>query len=96
MDELRFEWNPQKAESNKRKHRVSFELAKQAFRDPHLKIELEGYDHGEERWRAVGQVGHTLLLVSCTIREEGGIEVVRIISARKAEPQERHGYEGDT
>ena len=96
MNDIRFEWNPQKAEANKRKHQVSFELAKQIFRDPHLMIALEGNEHGEERWRAIGQAGHAIILVSCTIREEKGLEVVRIISARKAQPQERRRYEGNS
>ena len=96
MNDICFEWNPQKAEANKRKHRMGFELAAQVFQDPHVKIEFEGLDHGEERWRVVGQVGHAIIRVSCTIREEGGLEIVRIISARKAQPQERRRYEGDS
>ena len=90
----RFEWNAEKARTNVRKHRVSFELAKQVFADSFVKIEVEGYEHGEERWSAVGQVGRALLVVSYTSREEEDEETIRIISARKAEPRERRRYEG--
>jgi uncharacterized DUF497 family protein len=91
--DTRFTWDAHKAELNERKHRVSFELTKQVFADPLVKIELEGYEYGEERWRAVGQVGRTLLIVSYTSREEEDQETIRVISARKAEPHERRRYE---
>ena len=53
---------------------------------------------GEERWQACGKVeGATLLMVAHIIREEVDdgtvMEVVRIISARRAEPKERRRYE---
>ena len=32
--EIRFEWDPVKAKSNFRKHRVSFEIAARVFADP--------------------------------------------------------------
>jgi hypothetical protein len=91
-----FEWDSHKAKQNFRKHGISFDLAKQIFRDTFLKLELEGYDHGEERWRAIGQIGRSILIVSCTIREEEGCEIVRLISARNAHPQERRRYEGNS
>jgi uncharacterized DUF497 family protein len=94
--EPRFEWDARKAERNERKHRVSFELAKQVFGDPLVQIELEGYEHGEERWRAVGQIGRTLFVVSYTSDEKGDEETIRIISARRAEPQEHRRYERDS
>jgi len=37
--------------------------------------------------------GVVLLLVAHTVREEGDIEVIRIIAARRAEPRERRNYE---
>jgi uncharacterized DUF497 family protein len=58
----------------------------------------ERVQDGEERWQACGEVeGLSLLIVAHTIREEledgNEIEVVRIISARRAEPKERRRYE---
>ena len=49
---------------------------------------------GERRWQTLGMVeGVLLLLVAHTFLEEGDVEVVRIISARRAERQERRRYE---
>lgn len=91
---LRFEWDPPKAARNKAKHKLSFELAKEVFFDPFVLTELDGYEHGEERWRTIGAIGSALVLVIHTTREnEAGEEVIRIISARRAEPKERRHYE---
>jgi uncharacterized DUF497 family protein len=92
-DDVRFEWDSRKAEANKRKHGISFDFAKLVFRDALVKLELESYDHGEERWRSTGQIGRAIIVVSHTIHEKDGVEIVRIISARRAQPQERRRYE---
>jgi uncharacterized DUF497 family protein len=90
---LRFEWNAQKAASNIRKHGIGFEVAKLIFEDPLMYESTEEDEHGEIRWRAIGEVGGKLLFVSYASFEEGGIEVYRLISARKASRQERRAYE---
>lgn len=98
MIELRFEWDESKNLANQRKHGVSFEEAAQVFRDPlHISLQdrIEG---GEQRWQTCGLAGNlVLLLVAHTLSdqdEEGRpIEVVRIISARRADRQERRRYE---
>jgi uncharacterized DUF497 family protein len=90
----RFEWDEPKAELNKRKHGISFPLATQAFKDPLAERKIEGDEHGEVRWQAIGQVGRVLVRATYTTREEeDGIEVIRIISARKLTPRERRAYE---
>ena len=98
MSSIQFEWDPVKNLSNQRKHGVSFEEAAQIFRDPLYLSWKDRVQNGEERWLACGEVeGMSLLIVAHTIREEledgSEIEVVRIISARKAEPRERLRYE---
>lgn len=89
---MEFEWDPHKAESNLRKHRISFEDALQVFLDPH-RIETfdarEAYD--EDRWKTVGLVEAVLLAVVYTVRGKDG-DVVRLISARKADANERAQY----
>lgn len=52
-------------------------------------------ENGEYRWQTLGWVeGHLLLLVAHTVRDdEDGTEIIRIISARRAEPKERTRYE---
>lgn len=67
-----------------------------AFADPFLLTEHDRIEHGERRWRSVGMVnGHLILFIAHTVREEedDSIEVIRIISARKADPKERKRYE---
>ena len=91
----RFEWDSTKAESNLRKHGVSFETAARALADPFAMVEQDRIENGERRWQTLGAVeGHLLLLVAHTVRDDkDGIEVIRIISARRAEPKERKRYE---
>jgi uncharacterized DUF497 family protein len=92
---IRFEWSLTKAESNLRKHRISFETARLVFSDPFAIVEQDRIENGELRRQALGIVeGYLLVLVAHTEREDGdGTEVIRIISARRAEPKERKRYE---
>ncbi len=93
MEELRFEWDPEKAESNLRKHGVSFETAARVFSDPFALVEQDRIEGGEYRWQTTGLVdGAVVLLVAHADREEHGIEVIRIISARMATTRERRRY----
>lgn len=93
--QIRFEWDASKAQSNLSKHRVSFEIATRVFADPLALVEQDRIENGEHRWQTLGVVdGYLLLLVAHTVRDdEDGAEVIRIISARRAEPKERKRYE---
>lgn len=90
-----FTWDETKATANRRKHGVSFSTAQAVFRDPYALTEFDRVEAGEVRWRTIGLVnGVVVLLLIHTILFEGpGWEVVRIISARRAEPHERSRYE---
>ena len=89
----RFEWDDGKAWLNLAKHRVSFETATAVFDDPNALIQADD-ELGEERWQTIGLVhGIIVILVAHSIRFESGTEVVRIISARKANSKERNRYE---
>ena len=51
-------------------------------------------EYGEERWQTIGVVeGVVMLLVAHTVREQDDVEVIRIISARRANHKERRRYE---
>jgi len=95
---LRFEWDPAKAADNVRKHRVSFETATRAFADPFALTGQDRAENGEWRWQTLGRVaGHLLVLVAHTVGDApDGVEVIRIISARRADPKERRRYEQET
>jgi uncharacterized DUF497 family protein len=93
-DEIRFEWDDLKNEGNLRKHGFSFETAALVFEDPQCFLFVERTEGGEERWHAIGSIQGSLvfLTVAHTYGEEPGIQIVRIISARRATRQERKRY----
>ncbi len=98
---IRFEWDEAKNLSNQRKHDgVSFEEACQVFRDPlHVSVQ-DRIEAGEQRWQTLGAVqGFVILVVAHTLTErdaDGGVvEIIRIISARRATPRERRRYENE-
>ena len=74
---------------------MNFETATRVFADPFALLEQDRIENGEYRWQTLGIVeGYLLLLVAhTTLDGEGGSEVIRIISARRAEPKERKRYE---
>ena len=88
-----FHWDVAKATANLRKHRVSFDTAQLVFDDTYALVEQDRIEGGETRWQTIGLVaGTAILLVAHTI-QEGDIEIIRIISARRATRQERMRYE---
>ena len=88
-----FSWDSFKARANVRKHGISFELAKEAFKDPYLVRDYDWFVGGETRWHTIGMVrGRLLVLIVHTIHEDNGDEYIRIISARKAEKRETEKY----
>jgi uncharacterized DUF497 family protein len=89
---MRIEWDPRKAWSNLRKHRVSFEEAATALSDPMAATGADP-DHSitEERYVTFGVSERGRLLVVAHTDEE---ETIRIISARIASKGERELYEG--
>ena len=87
-----FEWNPEKEQSNQRKHGVSFLEASTVFGDP-MELTIYNPDHseGEHRFLSMGRSSSgRLLVVSYTEREENR---VRIINARPATAAEVKRYE---
>ncbi|EJF92916.1 BrnT family toxin [Bartonella taylorii] len=95
---IRFEWDETKAKSNLRKYRVSFEIAARVFADPFAMVKQDRIENGEYRWQTLGLVdGFLLLLVAHTVHDDkDGIEVIRIISARRASSKERKRYEEES
>lgn len=77
-------WDPRKNRANQRIHCISFEDARKVFDDPHLLYEYDDRDYGEERWKGIGRVRSTIILVVFTDRACGEW----LISARKADPDE--------
>ena len=93
VNHLTFEWDKRKNASNERKHGVTFDEAKTIFTDQFARLITDPDHSGEEdRFILLGTSIHSRLLVVChCIRTNDSI---RIISARKADKQEREIYEG--
>ena len=91
---LRFEWDKRKAESNAKKHGVSFQEASSIFADT-LSITIPDPDHSasEPHFLDLG-LSHRNRLLVVSYTERG--EVIRIISARRASQSERKNYENKT
>ncbi len=83
-----FEWDSAKEQANRKKHGVDFRAAAKVVLDPHA-IEFDDRDaDGELRFNAIGMVDGRVLFVTYTMRGD----VIRIISARGAEPHEKRKY----
>lgn len=63
------------------------------FDDPHALTEPDRVESGELRWRTIGLIGSTVILLVAHTIEEGDVEIIRIVSARRATRQERIRYD---
>jgi len=92
MPVLTFDWDPRKDRANQLKHGVSFDEAKTAFLDEYARIIADPeHSDDEERFVLLGMsVGLRLLVVCHCYREPENL--IRIISARRADKSERREY----
>lgn len=92
---LIFDWDERKNARNKKEHGISFESAVAVFENS-LSRMYQDYEHGEERYIMHGFSGNTAIMVVFTLRElDDGCTLIRIISARKLNKQEKKRYEND-
>jgi uncharacterized protein len=91
INDMKFEWDLKKALSNMRKHKVSFEEAATAMKDP-MSATGADPDHSisEDRFITFGVSSQGRFLVISHTDKDG---VIRIISARIASKGERKIYE---
>jgi len=92
MDGLCFEWDEHKNLSNQKKRGISFDEAKSVFSDSFGRL-ISDPDHSEdeERFILMGMSSQLRLLIVCHCERHPN--VIRIISARKADKSERKQYE---
>jgi len=87
---MRFEWDPDKAQRNQARHQITFDEATEAFFDPNA---VDDYDEvhsmTETRYNLIGLSSQRLLFI---VYSEPEPNVVRIISARKAERKHQRIY----
>jgi uncharacterized DUF497 family protein len=87
---MRFEWDEHKNRLNIRNHRIDFQDVPQAFQGPML-IDLDDReDYGEDRWVGIGMLRDIPAVI---VFSECGQDCLRLISARKANRNERKRYE---
>jgi uncharacterized DUF497 family protein len=88
---MEFEWDPDKAAANAKKHAVEFSEAMTIFGDP-LELTIVDPDHSPGEWRflSIGMSSAGRLLVVGYTERQGRI---RIINAREASSKERRSYE---
>ena len=89
---MKFEWDPQKAESNLRKHGVSFEEAMTVFKDT-LAFIFDDVEHYESEHREIiiGASALSRIVLVCFV--ERVQDTIRIFSARRATKDEIKDYE---
>jgi len=95
MRDYLFDWDEKKNKSNVRKHGISFLEARTVFLDENA-IFIADTEHSEleDRFHIIGFSGKLRLLVVCHCYRYN--DVVRIISARKANRNEKEQYGGAT
>jgi uncharacterized DUF497 family protein len=88
---VRFEWDDSKAAANLRKHGVGFNEAAEVFYDPNALQDNDAeHSDAEARFFIIGLSSRRLLYV---VYAERAGDVVRIISARRADGSQRKFYE---
>jgi uncharacterized protein len=89
---MKFQWDPNKAKINLRKHRVSFEEAVTVFKDP-LALIFDDEEHSKEEHREIiiGTSTLSKLLLVCFVERD--VDVIRLITARTTTNQEKKDYE---
>jgi uncharacterized DUF497 family protein len=91
---VQFEWDPEKAAANVKKHRVGFHEAATVLEDPlSTTFPDRAHSEGEVRFLTIGaSTKRRVLVVAHTERGD----IVRVISARRATKREREFYEQGT
>jgi len=92
MQDDAFEWDDAKAARNRLRHRISFEMAREVFKDQFaVEWSDDSQDVAEDRFILLGRAENRLLFESYTLRGAR----IRIISARLAELFERRRYHNE-
>lgn len=85
---VKFEWDEEKRIANLKRHGIDFRDVYRVFDFDRFLIEDDRYDYGERRWISFGLLFGEVIAVAHTETDE----VIRIISARRAEKHEEERY----
>jgi len=87
---MRYEWDELKRTRNVRKHGLDFADAPEALRGPVIARPDTREDYGEDRWIALALLKNRIVAIAFA---QPAAEVIRIISFRKADRDEREEFE---
>lgn len=90
ISSMKFEWDEAKSEACWRERGFDFAYAAHAFADPDRLVQEDArYSYGEPRYQLIGRIQARIFVLIYTPRND----VIRIISARKANQREVRRYE---
>jgi uncharacterized DUF497 family protein len=89
---MKFEWDERKNEINIEKHGLDFSDGEELFLGHSLLLAVPdtAQEYGEERWKGIGMIDGRTVVAIFVLRTP---ETIRFISLRKANREERSGYE---
>lgn len=85
---MRFIWDKSKRQSNLKKHGFDFRDAESVFAGEIVTVEDTRYEYGEERFVTLGSLHGRIVLIIHTEM----VDVIRLISMRKATKYEEQSY----
>jgi uncharacterized DUF497 family protein len=87
---MRFAWDEEKNQDNITRHGLDFADAWSVFDSPLIARLDTREDYGEDRWQGIGMLQGRVVVIVFTERDP---DIIRIISLRKADREERRTYE---
>lgn len=92
MNDIKFEWDNNKAQTNIEKHGITFQEASTVFLDENaILFDDPGHSVEEERFMLLGMSSQAKMLIVCHCYRSAD-DIIRIISARKATKTETQQY----
>ena len=86
---MKYTWDESKNRINRQKHGIDFADVPAMFDSPMVTFLDQKKAYGEDRWVGIGWLNDILAVV---VFAETDTQIVRIISARKANRHEQHIY----
>jgi uncharacterized DUF497 family protein len=87
---MKFEWDEAKRVTNLEKHGVDFVDAQKMWQEAMVVAKDVRREYGESRYVGIGRIDERVMVVVYT---ERAVDIVRIISLRKANSREVRSYE---
>lgn len=89
-----YEWDETKNKINLEKHGIDFKVAIEVFSDANAMVQFNREVDGEIRDQIIGKLDGEIVILFVVFTKRG--QKIRLISARKANKQERAIYENQT